>query len=729
MSSSENRTKWIYGPGLDMIVGCGAWSAPLLLVTYWLGGAHGLQMSLAFYALTLVANNPHYMATIYRAYRTKEDFSRYRIFTLHLTVLLVLTAVAAHWSVKLLPVLYTIYLTWSPWHYAGQNFGIALMFARRNEIEITRGERNALYAAFVASFAMIFLGFHSVAAAGNDPYLLNLGIPVSVARVGTALALGVFVSGGLYALVQMGQRAGWRKLVAPTTLYLTQGLWFVLPLTLQMVAGLQAPLARYSTGVLAFMHSAQYLWITSYYAKREAEARPGGHWRPLAYFGVLIVGGIALFVPGPWLVSTVLHRDFTTSFFVFASLVNIHHFILDGAIWKLRDGRIAAMLLDTRSTAAERAGETATAVKTWLRWLTGRAAPARALRVVLLLALIGLAGLDQVKYYLGYSESNPANLARAASLNPFDAAVFTRQAKADAAAGNEAGRIQSLQKAVALNPFDVDAQRMLGQSLIADEQFEAAYRHYQTMFQYIRGNSEDHFNLGMLASQLGYKDIAVQEWQTAIALDPHNLTARAQLAEAFHRQGELSRAIDQREQYLSSAARDDNPVPADLSEVLYMSMRLADEYRDTKKPEAAMRYYDRVIALAERAGDARTQSEALSARGAIKAEKGNPRGALDDLQHALKLAQDAKDAGLEGTEWYDLARFLQWQGVNPKLVLTCLLRAEELHGVTPNPEIQKITAARQDLAGKLGAAATAETQKELSTTTASLLTYRLDESS
>ena len=72
------------------------------------------------------------------------------------------------------------------------------------------------------------------------------------------------------------------------------------------------------------------------------------NWRPLAYFGVLVVGGIALFVPGPWLASRVFHHDFTASFLIFTALVNIHHFILDGAIWKLRDGRIASLLLNSR---------------------------------------------------------------------------------------------------------------------------------------------------------------------------------------------------------------------------------------------------------------------------------------------------------------------------------------------------------------------------------------------
>ena len=42
------------------------------------------------------------------------------------------------------------------------------------------------------------------------------------------------------------------------------------------------------------------------------------------------------------------------AFLIFTALVNIHHFILDGAIWKLRDGRIATLLLNSRDRISER---------------------------------------------------------------------------------------------------------------------------------------------------------------------------------------------------------------------------------------------------------------------------------------------------------------------------------------------------------------------------------------
>ena len=98
---------WIYGRWLDLLVGCGAWSAPLLAVTAWLSPSHTHTWVVAFYFLAIVFNYPHFMATIYRAYRTREDFQKYKFFTLHLTVLLAITGILLHTSYRLLPGVFT----------------------------------------------------------------------------------------------------------------------------------------------------------------------------------------------------------------------------------------------------------------------------------------------------------------------------------------------------------------------------------------------------------------------------------------------------------------------------------------------------------------------------------------------------------------------------------------------------------------------------------------------
>src|ERR1700754_419573 len=85
--------RWFYGSALDLLIGCAAWSAPLLILGFLFSSSYPNATSVAFYGLALVFNYPHYMATIYRAYRTEQDFQKYKIFTLHLTVLVALLLV------------------------------------------------------------------------------------------------------------------------------------------------------------------------------------------------------------------------------------------------------------------------------------------------------------------------------------------------------------------------------------------------------------------------------------------------------------------------------------------------------------------------------------------------------------------------------------------------------------------------------------------------------------
>src|SRR6202044_2321422 len=210
----QNRTvpavpaPWVYGPALDLIVGCGAWSAPLLALAYFSMASSTRAWAIAFYALALLFNYPHYMATIYRAYHRSEDFQKYRIFTVHTTGLIILTLLLSHFWLRLLPWIFTIYLTWSPWHYSGQNYGLFMMFARRAGADPTKTTRRALYGAFVVSYLILFLGFHT--GSSTDPLFLSLGIPQVVSRW-EQIILGVaFIGLSAFGLGRLARTTGWR---------------------------------------------------------------------------------------------------------------------------------------------------------------------------------------------------------------------------------------------------------------------------------------------------------------------------------------------------------------------------------------------------------------------------------------------------------------------------------------------------------------------------------------
>jgi hypothetical protein len=200
------RPLWVYNSWLDMIVGCGAWSAPLLLLAYLSLASNTLQWSIAFYGLALFLNSPHYMATVYRAYHRSEDFHKYRVFTVHITLLLLVTAVLSHFWFRALPLLFTLYVTWSPWHYSGQNYGILVMFARRAGAQPANAERRALYAAFLLSYAILFVNFHT--GPSTDPLFLSLNLPGVVSSQLLIVLAIAFVACSAYGLSRLIGQAG-----------------------------------------------------------------------------------------------------------------------------------------------------------------------------------------------------------------------------------------------------------------------------------------------------------------------------------------------------------------------------------------------------------------------------------------------------------------------------------------------------------------------------------------
>jgi len=236
---------------LDLLIGCGAWSLPLLSLTFFFQRQNAATVTFAFYVLALVCNNPHYMATIYRAYGTPTDFNRFRFFTIYVTALVALTIVLFHFVPTLFPWVVTLYLTWSPWHYTGQNFGIAQMFIRRTGAAPDATARQLLYGSYAASFAVWVLALHSIR--DTDSNFISLQIPESVAAPLQIFFALIFVGCAVATFIRLGKQIAARNLVAPVLLTSTQLLWFVGPSLLTRFGLLELPAGYFSAGALAFM--------------------------------------------------------------------------------------------------------------------------------------------------------------------------------------------------------------------------------------------------------------------------------------------------------------------------------------------------------------------------------------------------------------------------------------------------------------------------------------------
>jgi tetratricopeptide (TPR) repeat protein len=715
---------WIYGPWLDLLVGCGAWSAPLLAVAMWLTPVHPHAWVVGFYLLAIIFNYPHFMATIYRAYHTREDFEKYKMFTLHVTLLLVLTGILLHASYRFLPWVFTLYICWSPWHYTGQNYGLLMMFARRSGATVTQAERRWLRAAFVASYLMLLASFET--GGSSDSLILSLGLPARVtlpARVILGAAFAIFAFLGFRRLVS---RAGVSAMTAPLTLLLTQFLWFVLPTLVELRSQYQIPQTRYSSGILAVLHSAQYIWITSYYQQREARAKSKSGWRMTAYLLTLLAGGIALFIPGPWLVSYLFHYDFTTSFLIFTALVNIHHFILDGAIWKLRDSRISSVLVDRSKAPAQAATENAmrTDARGGRPWAASRVLSAPAFRISVAGLLFLWGGIDQVHFALGSDEGDLASLQRAADMNPYDSMLQARIASAETQAGERDEAVAALTRAVEISPQNAALQHACARAMIEDGRYEDAYEHYGKMLAVFPNDADALVNYGLLAKRLGHPEEAVSSWEKAVGTNPNQPNAQLYLAEALDQKGQPGAAAPHWNAFLQLAsAHPDDPV-ASATQQISAAIQLGDDETRSNDEPAALTEYKSAISMAERANDSRLESLAFAHLADLQEKTGDSKSAALSYERGLALDAKAADSRSEAFDWFNYGQFLRRHGLPDELAYACFLRAQNLLGEAGGQEIETVRAAVRDLSSHLGkkASVSAEDLPELLSRAANLPT-------
>jgi len=681
MSKIEHRNTcsrglWLYQPSLDLILGCGAWSLPLLIVAYYSSAVGALTWSVAFYVLAIFFNYPHYMATIYRAYHTAEDFRKYRVFTVHVTLLIGLTIILSHFWFRALPWIFTIYLTASPWHYSGQNYGIFMMFARRAGAQPTSVERRALYASFLISYAILFVNFQT--GSSPDPLFVSLGIPARISTLAQIVLIAAFVACSGFGLYRLTSQIPFRVLIPSFTIFSTQCIWFLLPNLLSLIKGLQVPQSRYSTGVLAVMHAAQYLWITSYYAKQEAIVKASRAWRPFLYFTILLVGGIALFIPGPWLSSLVFHFDFTRSFLIFTALVNIYHFILDGAIWKLRDGRIAALLLNSRTQIAQSAVEAKNKITTAPGWLVGQTHAARRIRVSAAFALLAWGCVDQLHYYLALHKDNLTDLKHAASLIPYDTPLEMRLADKALDDGRSEDSVVAWQYAIKADPADPAPRDAYLRYLLQQKRLEEAYQITGTWLKLAPRDTALLVNHGLLAQQFGHVDEAEQNWRKALALDPSQAEVDLYLANEFDKQGKLDPAIAHYEAFLTKIAQrplHDRPPAASLIGIV---LKLAECDKRASHPSQALELYRIARTLAVQTNEQKLESFAAMGEASLEAQLGQTTSALKLYQQALRLDSTLDDRGSEAFDWYMYGVFLHSAGFPDRYAYASLLRSQAL---------------------------------------------------
>jgi hypothetical protein len=361
-TAAEAKRRWLFGPAPDLLLGCGLWYMLLFAVALAIGDVRRVTPDFLAPLLVLLFSTPHYGATILRVYEQRAERRRYAIFSVWATLAIAAWFVAGQHSAAAGSWLLTLYLTWSPWHYTGQNYGVAVMLLGRRGVALDATTKRCLHLAFVSCYALTFAVVHesttwaasrALPLAGGGIHFIALGTPrwlANLALAGAAVAL-------IGALWRLAARAPLRDLGPALLLLASQVIWFALPalaLHWRILPG-RAPLGEdvqiQFLVWIAVAHAVQYLWITAYYAR----ATRG--WSGTVPFLVrTFAAGAAVwtlpaiaFAPR-WIGSAGMGYEAGLALLI-AAAINIHHFVLDGAIWKLRDGPIARVLIRSEAVA------------------------------------------------------------------------------------------------------------------------------------------------------------------------------------------------------------------------------------------------------------------------------------------------------------------------------------------------------------------------------------------
>jgi tetratricopeptide (TPR) repeat protein len=453
------------------------------------------------------------------------------------------------------------------------------------------------------------------------------------------------------------------------------------------------------------LHSTQYLWITSYFQAKEARAAGNPAWSYSKYLLTLVAGGIALFIPGPWIASRIFHADFAASFLTFTALVNLHHFLLDGAIWKLRDSRIASLLLNKREPHENFEGASRGKLAAAGHWLAGSSGGARILRVGAVVLLLVWGGFDQLHFYWANVPQSLSALTRAARLNPNDSAVQLRLAKAATAAGDHESALAALRRAAELNPDKTAVQESYARGLITAGRDAEAYAFYQKLLERSPQAVDALVNYGLLAARLGHGAEAMDSWQRAVEIDPAQTNAQLYLAQALEQTGEVQAAARHYRVYLQVVSLHHSDHLGEGATVVSALTKVADADATAHRDKEALDGYRMAENFAGKLGNAAMQSLAMAHAADVQEHLGEIADAAASYQQALMLDETKGEPQATATDWFNYAQFLHRQKQPERLVFACLYRAEDVMSPTPGETLSAIVAVRKQSEARLGAEA------------------------
>lgn len=344
---------WILHPAIDLWLCCGGLVWAFFAVHYFLiapleNAALTQMMAVFAIILTHCFSETHTVATLVRAYRTPDTRRQYSLYTHWAALACVAVGLIALFDHGLTPLLARVYLIWVVQHFTAQTYGMVLLYCFKNNYTLDNIEKRIIWLLMnCTAFYAIARQFSFFEWSANG--FLGLQLPELAAAPWWLfpLATTLLEFSAVVLVYMVIHKAIFERKVMPlpaVAMLVTGVLIFVLSKDMAGILWLYVP---------ALYHGSQYVVITAaHYLKQhhDAEGLPAsdlfkllGHSTGIRYMGFLLLGAIALYVGIPRVLQE-FGFDYTLCFATVFCAVNLHHFMTDQAIWKLRDPKLRKAL-------------------------------------------------------------------------------------------------------------------------------------------------------------------------------------------------------------------------------------------------------------------------------------------------------------------------------------------------------------------------------------------------
>lgn len=278
----------------------------------------------------LVSNSAHFASSTVRLY-TKPGAQQalpFLTIAFPLVVMMLLTGCLL-FAGSVGPHLQSLYLTWSPYHYAAQAYGLAVMYAYRSGCALASFDKRLLWGTSMLPFLYAFVGDQGSGLHWLLPKSVLASGSVDAAHlllVRTLPLLSMAAAGLLFFKVALS-KSGPLPFISILMLVANAAWWCFLPQNAFVWA--------------TIFHGIQYLAIVTIFHVKDQMSQPENRSSALfhvaSFYGLSLVLGYGLFSCLPW-GFVMAGFGMVESIALSVAAINIHHFIVDAYIWRLKPG-------------------------------------------------------------------------------------------------------------------------------------------------------------------------------------------------------------------------------------------------------------------------------------------------------------------------------------------------------------------------------------------------------